>query len=39
MLRPDQNAAKMAVETAVVTFAFFLIGSVVLYFMLRPDGR
>lgn len=39
MLRPDQNAAKMAVETAVVTFAFFLIGSVVLYWMLRPDGQ
>lgn len=39
MLRPDQNAAKMAVETAVVTFAFFLIGSVVLYWALRPAGQ
>ena len=39
MLRPDQNAAKMAIETAVVTFVFFFLGSVVLYWMLRPDGQ
>ena len=39
MLRLDQNPMKMALETAVVTFAFFLIGSVVLYWMLRPDGQ
>ncbi len=39
MLRMDQNAAKMALETAVVTFAFFVIGSVVLYWLLRPAGQ
>jgi len=39
MLRPDQNAAKMAAEMAVVTFAFFLGGSIVLYFALRPPGQ
>jgi hypothetical protein len=36
MLRPDQNAGRMALETGVVTFVFFVAGSVVLYFALRP---
>lgn len=35
-LRPDQNAAKMAVEMAIVTFLFFEAGSVVLWFALKP---
>ena len=35
MLRPDQNAAKMAIETAVVTFLFFFVGSIVLGYALR----
>ena len=38
-LRPDQNAAKMALQTGIVTFAFFALGSIVLYFALRPDGQ
>ena len=33
-LRPDQNAAKMAIEVAIVTFLFFVVGSVVLHFAL-----
>jgi H+/gluconate symporter-like permease len=39
MLRPEQSAAKLALQTAVVTFAFFFVGSVVLYFLLRPAGQ
>jgi hypothetical protein len=39
MLRLDQNPKKMALETAVVTFIFFVVASVVLYFALRPDGQ
>ena len=38
-LRPDQNAAKMALQTGAVTLVFFVLGSVVLYFALRPDGQ
>jgi hypothetical protein len=38
-LRPDQNAARMALQTGVVTFVFFVAGSVVLYFALRPEGQ
>jgi len=34
MLRPDQNAAKMAIEVAVVTLLFFVIGSGVLFLAL-----
>ena len=37
-LRPDQNATAMALQTGAVTFAFFVLGSVVLYFALRPSG-
>ena len=36
MLRPDQNAARMALETAIVTLLFFVVGSVVLSFALKP---
>ena len=39
MLRLDQNPKKMALETAVVTFIFFVVASVVLYFALRPEGQ
>ena len=39
MLRPDQNAGRMALQTGVVTFAFFVAASVVLYFLLRPAGQ
>jgi uncharacterized BrkB/YihY/UPF0761 family membrane protein len=38
MLRPDQNAKTLALQTAVTTFAFFLVGTVVLYFFLKPAG-
>lgn len=36
-LRPDQNAAKMALEMAIITFVFFVAGSVVLWFALKPS--
>ena len=36
MLRPDQNAAKMAIEVAVMTLLFFIVASVVLSFALKP---
>ena len=36
MLRLDQNPRRMALGTAAVTFAFFLVASIVLYFLLRP---
>jgi hypothetical protein len=36
MLRLDQNPRKMALGTAVMTFVFFLVGCVVLAFVLRP---
>ena len=39
MLRLDQNPAKMALGTAAVTLAFFVVGSFVLYWLLRPDGQ
>jgi hypothetical protein len=35
-LRPDQNAAKMALEMAIITLVFFVAGSVVLWFALKP---
>jgi hypothetical protein len=35
-LRPEQNAARMALETAIVTLLFFVAGSVVLWFALKP---
>jgi hypothetical protein len=38
MLRLDQNPRRMALNTAVVTFVFFLIASVVLAFVLKPGG-
>ena len=34
MLRLDQNPRRMALGTAAVTFAFFLVGSIVLYLLL-----
>ncbi len=34
MLRMDQNPRRMALGTASVTFAFFFVGSIVLYFLL-----
>ncbi len=36
MLRLDQNPRKMALGTAVVTFVFFLIASIVLSVVLKP---
>jgi hypothetical protein len=36
MLRLDQNPRRMALGTAVVTFAFFLIASIVLSVILEP---
>jgi hypothetical protein len=38
MLRPDQNPKKMAMGTAIVTFVFFFVASIVLSFVLRPAG-
>jgi len=38
MLRPDQNASRMALGTAVTTFVFFVVASIVLAFVLRPAG-
>ena len=39
MLRMDQNPMKMAIETAAMTFLFIMAASVVLYFVLRPEGQ
>ena len=36
MLRADQNPKKMAMGTAVMAYAFFLVASVVLAFLLQP---
>lgn len=36
MLRLDQNPRRMALGTAIVTFAFFLIASIVLSVVLKP---
>jgi len=33
-LRPDQNPRQMALQTAVVTFAFFVLAAIVLAFVL-----
>ena len=38
MLRLDQNPRRMALGTAAMTFAFFVIASVVLAYALRPPG-
>ena len=38
MLRLDQDPRRMALGTAAVTFAVFLIGSLVLSMVLRPAG-
>ena len=38
MLRLDQNPRRMALGTAVVTFAFFCIASIALAFALRTSG-
>ena len=37
MLRLDQNPRRMAVSMAVVTFAVFFFGSIVLAFVLMPS--
>lgn len=36
MLRPDQQPRKMAMGTALATYAFFLVASIVLAFVLGP---
>ena len=33
-LRPDQNPRRMALETAVVTFVFFIVAAIVMSFVL-----
>jgi len=38
MLRPDQNAAKMAIEVAVITLLFFVVASVVLGYALTTGA-
>ena len=38
MLRLDQNPRRMALQTAVVTFVFILIASIVLAVVLQPEG-
>ena len=38
MLRPDQNAAKMAIEMAVMTLLFFVVASVVLGYALTTNN-
>lgn len=38
MLRLDQNPARMAMQTAAVTFVFFVVGAVVLSVVLRPGA-
>jgi hypothetical protein len=41
-LRPDQNPRRMALETATVTFSFFIVAAIVLSFVLplvmKPTG-
>lgn len=39
MLRLDQNPKKMALQTAMVTFIFIIVASVVLYFALGQNGN
>ncbi|HUL75349.1 MAG TPA: hypothetical protein VLT86_19710 [Vicinamibacterales bacterium] len=36
MLRPDQNPRRMAMSTAIVTFVFFVVASIVLSIVLKP---
>ena len=36
MLRIDQNPRRMALQSALVTFVFILLASVVLSFVLQP---
>jgi len=38
MLRLDQNPKKMALGTAIATFVFFFVASIVLSFVLQPAG-
>ena len=38
MLRLDQNPKRMALQTAIVTFVFILIASIVLSFVLQPQS-
>lgn len=41
-LRPDQNPRRMALQTAAVTFAFFIVAALVLSFIvplvMKPTG-
>ena len=37
MLRPDQHPRRMAMNTAIVVFVFFVLASVALAFVIRPD--
>ena len=38
MLRLDQNPRRMAFGTAITTFVFFLVASIVLAFVLEPTS-
>ena len=37
MLRLDQNPRRMALNTAIAVFAFFVIAAVALSFVIKPD--
>ena len=39
MLRPDQNATKMALEVALMTLVFFVVASVVLGYWLTTKNN
>jgi len=38
-LRPGESAQRMAAQTAIVTFAFFLVTAVVLAYLLARSGH
>jgi hypothetical protein len=38
MLRLDQHPRRMAMQMALVTFVFFFLATMVLAFVLRPEG-
>jgi hypothetical protein len=38
MLMVTQNPKRMALETALVTFVFMMVATIVLYFVLRPSA-
>lgn len=37
MLRLDQNPRRMALNTAIFTFVFFVVAAVVLSFVIKPE--